>query len=364
MILQKSTSLALLSASLLTLAGCASAPKAPVYDPAAAPETQAAAFITATSPKNAAKIERIAVTACNVMFAATSSASASTGGGIFDNNRAEASVSVIYTLSGLTDPQLQQLADQVCAASEQQLAASGYQLVPRSELVRNETYNKLQAAGRASPYEYKVGVSEYKVFARTGDSVFDERYIGTASGLGQAFRAAAGSAAWQHETLALSELNASGVNLNILVDFASLESSGQGAALGGLASRNSAEVTSSVQLSISGELVLKPHDRLNCWNRFGKRECEIRANHYARFNNDWPIVLPQSFYSEVADVTTTGDRVASGVTTALSLLGAGSGRNVTRYEVKALPDRYATLSREGSQAFIQMALTQAQAAKK
>lgn len=364
MILQKTTSLALLSASLLTLAGCASGPKAPVYDPAAAPETQAAAFITATAAKSAAKVDRVAVTSCNVLFAATSSASASTGGGLFDNNRAEASVSVIYTLSGLTDPQLQQLADQICVASEQQLATSGYQLVPRSEVVANENYKKLQQAGRTSPYAYKVGASEYKLFARTGDSVFDERYIGTASGLGQAFRAAAGGAAWQHEAVALNELNASGVNLNIMVDFASLESSGQGAALGGLASRNTAEVTGSVQLSISGELALKPFDRMDCWSRFGKRECFIKPNHIARFSNGWPIILPGSFYSEVANTTTTGDKVAAGVTAALSLLGGGASRDITRYEVRALPDRYAVLSSQGSQAFVGMALTQAQAAKK
>lgn len=346
-------SLTLLAAVAL-LTGCAAKqPSAPVYNPQLTPEAQAAAFIGYSNEKQARKINRLAVTSCNVMFAATSSASASTRAGMFDNtNRAEASVSMVYTLKGVEDASLQKLTDRICADAEKQLAAAGYDLVPRSELLANENFKKLQEAGRNSPYAYKVGVSEYKVFARSGESVFDERYIGTASGLGQAFKAAAGGAAWQLEGVTLEDLEASGANLNLMVDFASLTSSGQGGAITG---SNSAEVSGSVQLSVSGELALKSAEKLNCWNRFGKRECHINPGHIARFINTSPLVIEKPFYSKVRDTTSTGDKLASGVTTALSMLGGGTSRSVTRYEVDAIPVQYEAASSEGSRIFVKMA---------
>lgn len=352
-----------LLAGVALLSGCAAnQPAAPVYNSDLTPEEQAAAFIGASNEKHARKIDRLAVTSCNVMFAATSSASASTRAGMFDNsNRAEASVSMVYTLKGIEDASLQKLADQICADAEKQLAAAGYELVPRSELLANESFKKLQEAGRSSPYEYKVGVSEYKVFARSDESVFDERYIGTASGLGQALRAAAGGAAWQLEGVTLEDLKASGANLNLMVDFASLSSNGQGGAIAG---SDSAEVSGSVQLSVSGELALKSAEKLDCWNRFGKRECHINPNHIARYINTTPLVINKPFYSEVRDATSTGDKVASGVTTALSLLGGGTSRSVTRYEVDAIPAQYQAASSEGGAVFVKMASSVARSSNK
>lgn len=342
------------------LSACATTPQAPVYDSTLSATEQAPLFITATSTRSVGSVERVAVTSCNVMFADVSSATASTGGGIFDNsNRAEASVSMVYNLKGLDDAQLQQLADSVCNDAEQQLSKAGYEVVARSALDNVETFQRLKDAGRNSPYEYKMGASTYKVFARSGESVFDERYIGTAAGLGQAFRSAAGSSAWQLEAVTLETVEASGVNINIMVDFAALSSSGQGAAAGGLASRDNAEVSGEVRLSVVGEIAFKPFTRLDCWNRFGNRECIVNANHVARFSNHWPVVIPQVFYTDVANATTTGDAVASAVTSALALLGGGTSRDITRYDVNAIPARYAEISRLASQAFVEMAVTQA-----
>lgn len=353
-------SMSLAGAAGILFTACASTPPAPQYDSNLSATEQAPMFITAASTRSVDSVQRVAVTSCNVMFADVSSATASTGGGIFDDtNRAEASVSVIYSLKGLDNNQLQRLADEVCADAEAQLAEAGYDVVPRSALAGVETFQELQTAGRESPYEYKMGASTYKVFARSGESVFDERYIGTAAGLGQAFRAAAGGSAWQLEAVTLETLEASGVNINIMLDFAALTSSGQGAAGGGFVSRDTAEVSGEVRLSAAGELAFKPFSQLDCWNRFGNRECMVNANHIARFSNHWPVVIPQTFYTDVVDATTTGDAVAGAVTSALAFLGGGTSRDITRYDVNAIPARYAEISRLASQAFVEMAVTQA-----
>lgn len=69
----------------------------------------------------------------------------------------------------------------------------------------------------ANPFEFKQGSGDasirYKVFAPTGYQVFDERFVGVAGGLGQAFRAVGGNASWQPETRAMSNLGADSVNI-------------------------------------------------------------------------------------------------------------------------------------------------------
>jgi ABC-type uncharacterized transport system auxiliary subunit len=71
--------------AVVMLAGCAttSAPP-PTYNPADAAASQAAIFVGSNKPaKNMQKVKKVALTACNVMFADKSSASASTGAGLF-----------------------------------------------------------------------------------------------------------------------------------------------------------------------------------------------------------------------------------------------------------------------------------------
>src|SRR5690606_38560146 len=260
------SSLAALAAATLVLAGCAGKKKAPPpYDPAAAAEAQAASFISANKDaKLMADVKRLAITSCNVMFAQTSSASASTGGGIgsSNDNRVEAKVSVYYSLAGLTEKDMQKMTDAICASAETKLKNAGYTFVPKAELDKNEAIIELRKSGRQSPFEYKNASrgshSRYLVFAPSGQTVFDERYIGSVAGLGQAFKATKATSAWQHEARAMNTLEADAVNLNILVDFAKLTSSGHGAAAGGLASRNSAEVETEVGLSVNGDLRIKP----------------------------------------------------------------------------------------------------------
>lgn len=317
----------------------------------------AATFIGIQREKHMAPLSKVALTACNVMFASSSGASASTSPELFgnvDNNRGEATVNVLYTLMGLEDADMQRMTDRICATAEQQLAGAGFDVVPHMALSEVAPYLALREAGRALPFEYKSGGTRYLVFGRSGDTLFDERYIGTASGLGQAFKAAGGDAAWQHEARIFEDTGASGLNLNILVDFVQVEGDGHDR---GIANKNRAEVTSSVELSITGEFTVKPHAHLNCWDRFGKRECEVRAAKSPAFHTLAPITLPEPFYTAVRNTTTTGDKVSAGVTKALSLVVGTRSRSATRYEVDVTPEQFEQVATQAAGSFIEMAVT-------
>ena len=358
---------ALLAAVLLSACAGKQPPPPPPYDPNAAAEAQAASFIAAD--KDAAKkmqaVKRLAVTSCNVMFAQTSSASASTAGGLFSeaggNQRVEAKVSMYYTLKGMPETRMQAMTDKICLDAEARLKKAGFELVPRAELAKNEAFVELQKAGRASPFEYKGGAgggeSRYLVFAPKGGTVFDERYIGTMSGLGQAFKAAKGTSAAQYEFRVMDELKADAVNLNILVDFAELQSSGSGAA--GLASRDNAEVKGSVQLSVTGQLRFKVAEGMKCWDRFGKRECMGDARKFPAFSTKRPVLTGETFYKEVKEATTTGDKVGSALVTGLALLGGGTKMDITRYDVIVDAKTFETVSRRSIDGFLDMAFVSA-----
>lgn len=364
------TALFLLAAGLGgTLAGCASAPKAaPVFDAQADALAQAATFIGDNGKsKHLAGVKKVAVTACNVLFAETSSASAQTGTGMFGGShttvRAEAKVSVLYTLNGLDDAVMQQMTTDICANAEQRLTAAGFDVLSRSELMANASFQALLASGKTSPFHYKTPArgskTTYKVFAADGYTVYDPRYIGTVSGLGQAFKAVSGDSAVQLEARVMDELKVSGVAINVLVDFARLEGKGKGKGMA-LANTDHAEVKHEVDLGISGEIVFKPVDQLGCWERFGKRECMANNNGLPTFSSKTPVTTKDPFYTQVVDTTTTGDKVASAATKALAFLALASGVDggttvdTTRYSVEVEPEQFRTVSRKGVDGFMDM----------
>lgn len=342
----------------IMLAGCATSP-GPVtpYDPGQPAALQAAGFISTQREKQMQDVRKVGITACNVMFATSASAHAGTSAGLFatadGSRRGEARVSTIFSLNGLSESDMQQLANQSCAHAEEKLAAAGYQVIPHSTLKADEAFQRLQQSGRRSPFEYSSGDARYLVFTRTGDSIFDERYIGTASGLGQAFRAAAGGAAWQHEAVVLENQGMTGINLNILIDFAQMSSDGNQGRLGGLASKNRAETSGEVRLSATGSMTVKPHAALKCWNRFGKHECMVGGNQQPLFQTVRSVSLETPFYTSVENVTTTADRVSAGVTAALSMLG-GTSRSTDRYQVNVSPQGYGAVQTQTTDALLDM----------
>jgi hypothetical protein len=306
-----------------------------------------------------------------VMFAQTSSASASTGGGLFSEaggqKRVEAKVSVYYTLVGVSDKDMQRMTDEICAEAETALKEAGFTVADKAALAKSPSYAALQKAGRASPFEYKGGAgggqSLYKVFAPGGSTVSDERYIGTASGLGQAFKAAKGTSASQYEARVMDELGADAANINVLIDFAELTSSGQGAAAGGLASRDNAEVKGKVVLSVTGQVRVKISDGMKCWERFGKRECMSDADKWPSFATKRPVTTGETFYRKISDATTTGDKVGSALVSGLASLAGGTTVDVTRYNVDVDPKVFEKIGRVSVDGFLDMAAASAAGAK-
>lgn len=362
----------------LVLAGCASAPKAPpTFDPNAGAAAQAATFIADNGKtKGLSSIKRVAVTGCNVLFAENSSASSSTGEGMFSphtsssitgkTTRVDSSVSVVYTLSGISDAQQQKMANEICTDAENRLRKAGFEVVPTTELQKSDTFKALLAAGKASPFNYKSpgkgSKTTYNVFAPTGYTVYDQRYIGTVGGLGQAFKSAAGTSAVQMEGLLMKQVNASAVSINVLVDFAELQSDGHQR---GWSAKDSANVKHGVNLAITGQIDFKPLDQLKCWKRFGKDECMLNGA-VPTFNSKIPVTTSQKFYKDVANVTTTGDKVAAGFTKGLAMLSAmggiaGKSHETTRYNVNAEPAQFESVARTGVNGFLDMVFLTAKA---
>ncbi len=318
------------------------------------------------------KTGKLAVTSCNVMFAQVSSASASTGAGLFGGthssrydgkSRVDTKVTQLYTLTGLNQAQMQAMTDSICNGAEDRLRGAGFDVISRKELLANASYQGLGKAGKSSPYEYKMGQSRYMVFAPTGQSVFDPRYIGVASGLGQAFKQATGESAAFYETRVMDELGADSVNINVLVDFAQLTSSGQARGFQ-LSNIDSASVKGEVKLSISGDVSFKLKSEMDCWNRFGKRECMVKAGRSPIFGIKIPVTADEKFYKAVVNATTTGDKVASGVSKGLAMLSAMGGVDsrsfsTTRYNVEVDPAHFEKVSRKYVDGFLDMAFLSA-----
>ncbi len=366
--------LAVAIAGSLALAGCASTPKAPVFDPNAGIQAQAANFIADNGKtKYLSDVKKVAVTGCNVLFAETSSASSATDGGIFSTaggvSRSEAKVTVLYTLGGLSDAEQQKIANDVCADASNRLKSAGFEVVPTSELLKNEAFQALMSAGKASPFNYKSpgkgSKTTYKVFAPSGYTVYDPRYIGVAAGLGQAFKAAAGTSAAQHETRVMQQLGVSAVNINVLIDFAELQGTGDQKAFR-LSSQNTAEVKHGVNLGITGQVDFKPHKELKCWKRFGKDECMLNVVPPS-FSSKNAVTTNEKFYKEVVNTTTTGDKAAAAFTKGLSMLAAAGGlsgtssTDITRYRVDVEPAQFTKVGRKGVDGFLDMVFVSAKA---
>lgn len=354
-----------LSAATL-LAGCASTPPPPTFNPADAATAQAATFIGANKQaKYMADVKKVALTGCNVMFADRSGASASTGAGLFGDpassstRRVDEKIIVVYTMVGLDDAVMQKMTDDICTDAERRMAEAGLDVVPRSELAKNEHYQKLLEAGRKSPYEFKVGGSTYKVFSTTGSSIFDQRYIGTGSNLKQAFKSVGGASAVQLETRMMNEMGVDSVQMNMLVDFAQVTSDGQARGFQ-LANKDSAKVDGKVQLAISGDVKVQPHGELKCWKALGGRtDCMMKNNRSPVFFTKAPVLAAEPFYKEVRNATRTSDKVSAGLTKALATFSAlggvsSSSTSVTRWEVDVEPQQFARIGRQYMDGFMDM----------
>lgn len=362
-------------AALISLfSACATMePQLPDYDPSLPAVSQMDNFIDAENEEYMEGVKRIGVMSCNVMFGMTSSASAATSGGFRagatratgTTSRSDVKISVTYSTSGLEEAELQILADTLCEDTENHLASSGFELVPNATIRANKHFQDLHAGGRASPFEYKGnGGTRYLVLARTGETVSDPRYIGTASGLAQAFKSISGDAAEQHEDYLIKDLQMTGVNINLLVDFASLQSDGN-SRMGGFANKDTARVDASVQLAVGGDMRFQPLNKQDCWEEWGKEKCMIKPQHQPIFSSKRLVATTTPFYSNIEEVTTTADQVTSGLTQAIGFLSALGGtsssvaRDITRYQVNVIPDIYKSETRSLATGLVNMATSKA-----
>lgn len=349
------------------LAGCvATPPPPPTYNPADAAANQAATFVGSNkSAKTMQKVKKVALTGCNVMFADKSSGSASTGAGMFgdratsDTRRVDEKVIVVYSMTGLDESTMQKMTDDICKDAEKRMAASGLEVMPRAELAKSENYKELLEAGRKSPYEFKVGESTYKVFSASGSTIFDPRYIGTVSGLGQAFKQAGGKSALMFETRMMNELGVDSVQINMLVDFAQIQSDGHTKAFQ-LSDKDSASVDAKVQLAVSGDIKVQPVSELKCWKALGGRtDCMMKNNATPVFFTKIPVLADEPFYKQVREATKTSDKVASGLTKGFAMLSAMGGvsstsTSITRYEVVVEPAQFTQVGRKYMDGFMDM----------
>ncbi|MBL8223727.1 MAG: hypothetical protein JNM50_00240 [Chromatiales bacterium] len=352
--------------------------EAPAFDANGSLASQASAFIAPNkaAAKNMKDVNKVAITSCNVMFAYESNASAGTQGGLFSEaggvTRAEATVSAEYTLHGMDEAAMQALAAEICEAAEAQVKAAGFEVVPADVLAANEDYQGIHANAKPVPYEYKAGgkgtKSRYLVYAPPGQGVYDPRFIGVSAGLGSAMKAAKGTSPQLFEGRVMDTLQADAMNINLLVDFAAVESDGSKGGLGGLASKDSAKVDGDARLSVSGSVKIVPRAQQECWDRFGKRECMVDANKIPEFNTATPVISADPFYKDFVNETSTGDKVGSAVSKGIAVLGAmggvgGRSYSIKRYGVYVEPAQYSAEVKKYSQGFIGMALESAKAAK-
>jgi hypothetical protein len=350
----------------------------PAFDAGGSLASQASTFIAPNKAagKTMKDVSKIAITSCNVMFAYESNASAGTQGGLFSEaggvTRAEATVNAEYTLHGMDEPAMQALAAEICQEAEAQVKAAGFEVVPADVLAANEDYQGIHANAKPVPYEYKAGgkgtKSRYLVYAPQGQGVYDPRFIGVSAGLGSAMKAAKGTSPQLFEGRVMDTLQADAMNINLLVDFAAVESDGSKGGLGGLASKDSAKVDGDARLSVSGSVKIVPRAQQECWDRFGKRECMVDANKIPEFNTATPVISAEPFYKDFVNETSTGDKVGSAVSKGIAVLGAmggvgGRSYSIKRYGVYVEPAQYGAEVKKYAQGFIGMALESAKAAK-
>lgn len=358
--IEKTRLLLVAAPATLLLAACAVAPSNEPFDRTAGVAGQADSYIQVNGGNAMKQVGRVAVTSCNVLFAQTSEASASTSPGIFDTRRrAEAQVAVTYSMEGLDDAQMRRMTEDFCAAAERDLAAAGYDVVPHAEVVAKPAYAKLAAAGKPTPAGFSAGASEYIVYARGGANVFDDRYQNVGGQLANAFKSAGGDSVLFHRGAIVEQVDATAVEVNLLVDFAAVAGNNTKGFLGKLGGSDTASVAHAVQLSASGDLTFFPRDALKCWERFGNHECNVSSR--ATYRSKRAIVVDEPFYREVRNDTTTGDVVTAGVTKALSILAGTTSYSRSRFAVVIDPAQFQAAAAVATDSFVQMAAQRARA---
>lgn len=340
------------------LAACSSAPKQqPALSSSADPATVAKEYVALENGKKLPQSGNLVITSCNVAFGKKTRASASTQAGALNrDNRVEAKVSSELILEGVEDQQLNKIASMICADAQQTLAAAGYTVVSASD---NQQFQLLQTNGKPSPHEWDHNKSEYAVFAPSGMSVWDDRFLGIGGGLKAAFKAAKGTNSNQLVGGVVNATQATGAALHFVVAFASSE--GDKGKRSIFATKDTAKVSHDTRMMVTGELSFLPLAQIKCWERFGKTECMPQGN-TPKVITHKPLIAAEQAYVSIRDAQSTGSKIAEGAANVFSLLAAASGIggastiDIQQRGVQVDPTVYERVARDYSRKFMQMAM--------
>lgn len=358
-----------LSATAL-IAACAGGQSTPKFDPNASAKSQAALFMDVQKKSDIAKLDKLAVTSCNVLYGTETGASASTRPGLGEDrsSRGEVNVSTLYVMQGVDNTQLQALTSSLCETASAKLAAAGYTLVPGSELAAHPNYQKMHAAGQATPFTMKQkNGTTYTVFTPAGQSVVDQSFMSTGGAIGNVFKAMGGGGPGVAEAALIDELQTAAVHINILVDFASAKSNDKKGILGNITGQDSAKVDAKVSLAVSGFVSFYPVADLQCFKSLATPCSMPNAPRSPRVIAKLPLESGEPFYSSIADIKSTGSKVGetaynvfAGLTQlAAAAAGSGSGAGMvhtTQYGVVVDYPAYQAATTRLSDRFMDMAM--------
>ena len=353
----------LIALSAALLVGCAAGstdkPPPPPYKPSADSRSQASEFIAANNQKKRGNSNKLALTSCNVVFGVRTGGNSSTHSGMFEPTAGtlQAKIAQWYELEGVSDAQMQSITDRICADAEQQLQQAGFELMPQAQLLATSQYQELAAKGRPGPVAWEVAKSEYKVFAPTGRTVFDQRFDSGAKGIANIFKAATRSNPDALEGKLVNELGITGAHVDYIVDFASVagrdDSKG---VLGRMAGQDQAEVTSTVELAISGSLKLVTPESIHCH----KLGCDTNNAIWPAYQSKRPLIAQGKFHNGLRDAQSTANKIGEGIANVVGFLaamsgGSGSSLSISEWAVDADPQAYGQLAEQYSNGFIKMA---------
>ena len=164
--------------------------------------------------------------------------------------------------------------------------------------------------------------SEYKVFAPTGRTVFDQRFDSGAKGIANIFKAATRSNPDALEGKLVNELGITGAHVDYIVDFASVAGRDDSKGfLGRMAGQDQAEVTSTVELAISGSLKLVTPESINCH----KLGCDTNNAIWPAYQSKRPLIAQGKFHNGLRDAQSTANKIGEGIANVVGFLAAMSG---------------------------------------
>jgi hypothetical protein len=297
----------------LCLIAALAAPSAGAQESVTATKADAAKVLKATNVAAGAGVTRLALTSCNVLFGVETSASSSTQAGFGEPTagRVDTNVSVTYALQGMDEAALQVLTEQVCADAAARYAAMGYEIVPQADVNAHPEFVRLQSMGKPVPYAYSRAGSKYQVLAPAGQTVFDPAYLNSKdsvmSVLSTIGGATSGNTYQAAEGALLQSLDASGLHVNVMVDFAKAKGTKASGFLGKMAGNDTAKVEAEMQLSVSGFVLVNPLDKVQC---YAGNVCMVGADAKAtpRFTTSAPILAGSNAVVSIADIQSKGSK--------------------------------------------------------